>query len=263
MQNVTGQCVVGPGASSDRRPLFLREDSIFNGKMMVPILFPLQPSQSSPSSETCQLISCKSRGFADNCCCGALFLYFSITPWMHDNNMAEGLWLRAGDLQTKTFSLQTKRWDLVTGDVQSLCCGCPFQSCMPALLAGIFLPYKYIQRGCVSPRSAIADSSWSCFYLQSQISAGCKKMRGPAGTLCWNGITTLRPRAAPGSGMAAAEATRTDLTHRKNVKKFASLVSSIHAAGEGASQVPGISSPVHGWGELGCCALSSKASPGN
>ena len=125
MEDARGLCVVGLGASSHRRFLFSEEASIFNGKMMVPILFPLQPSQSSPSSETCQLISCKSRGFADSRCRAALFLRLSIAPWMHDSNTAEGLRIRAGDLQRKTFSLQTERWDLVPGDVQSLCCGCP------------------------------------------------------------------------------------------------------------------------------------------
>lgn len=82
------------------------------GKMMAQILFPLQPRQPSPSSETGQLISCRAA--------------LGIAPWMPDSNQAEGLWIRAGDLQRKTFSLRTKRWDLVTGDVQSLRCGCPF-----------------------------------------------------------------------------------------------------------------------------------------
>lgn len=201
--------------------------------MMVPILFPLQPRQSSPSSETCQLISCKSWGFAENRCLAALFLHVSITQWMSDSNTTKALWIRAGDLQRKTFSLQTKIWDSVAGDVHSLCCGCPFWACMPALLAVISLPCKYMQRGCVSPRSAIADSSCSCFYPQSWISAGCQKTRGPAGPLCWNGTTTPRPRAVRGSGTAAAGATRTDLTRRKNVTKFVSLVSSTCVAGEG------------------------------
>lgn len=115
MQDTTGQCVVvGPGASSHRRFLFSGEASIFNRKMMVQTLFPLQPNESSPSSETCQLISCKSRGSADKRCRAALFLHLSITLGLHDRNRAEGLWMRAGvllgkDIQRKTFSLQTKR----------------------------------------------------------------------------------------------------------------------------------------------------------
>jgi len=59
-----------------------------------------------------------------------------------------------------------------------------------------------------------------------------------------------RPKAVPGSGTAAAEAMRTDLTQRPIVKKFACLVSSVRVAGEGASQVPGVSSLVHGCSDI-------------
>jgi len=65
---------------------------------MVQIYFPLQPIQSSLTSETCQLISCKSSGFAGKRCLAALFLHLSIAPWLHDSNTAEGLWMRSGVL---------------------------------------------------------------------------------------------------------------------------------------------------------------------
>lgn len=77
-------------------------------------------------------------------------------------------------------------------------------------------------------------------------------MRGPAGTLCSSGTMTPRPRAVPGSGTAAVEATTTDSTHRKNVKSSVSLVSSKCAAEEGSA--PGLvkGDPAFGRGlELG------------
>lgn len=129
--------MVDPGAPSRGRVLLSEEVSHFSGKMMVPIVLPLQPSQSSPSSETCQLNSYRSKRFAANHCHATLPLHRS---WMHGSNTEEDLCTRAGDLQGKSFSLQGKGWDLVTGDVHSLCCGCPFSACIPAL------PCRYTQK---------------------------------------------------------------------------------------------------------------------
>lgn len=94
------------------------EDSSFQRKsviLVVPALLPLQPSQSSSSSETCQLISYRSKGFADSHCHATLFLHRSR---MHGSNTGGKLTCAPG-LHKFLFSrergfLQRKRWDLVT-----------------------------------------------------------------------------------------------------------------------------------------------------
>lgn len=191
------------------------EDSSFQRKsviLVVPALLPLQPSQSSPSSETCQLISYRSKGFADSHCHAALFLRRSR---MHGSNTGGKLTCAPG-LHKFLFSrergfLQRKRWDLVT---EMSVLWMPFLS----LRSSPALPTH-----CASPRSA-TDCCCFFFFPQSWISAGCRRTRAPAGTLCWSGTTTPRPRAAPASGTVAVAAMRTGSTRRKNVKNSACLV---------------------------------------
>lgn len=141
---------------------------------MVPILLPLQPSQSSPSSETCQLISYRSKGLADNHCHAALFLHRS---WMHGSSSGGDLCTRAGHLQGKIFSLQRKRWDLVpemcTVYAADALSWLAFQPC----------PADTLRKGCASPGSA-TDHCCPRFFPQSWISAGCRRTRAPAGPLC-------------------------------------------------------------------------------
>lgn len=65
------------------------EDSSFQRKSVisvVPVLLPLQPSQSFPSPETCQLISYRSKGFADNHCHAPLYC-----SQMHGSNTGNKL----------------------------------------------------------------------------------------------------------------------------------------------------------------------------
>lgn len=151
------------------------EDSSFQRKsvmLVVPAFLPLQPSQSSPNSETCQLISYRSKGFADNHCHDTLFLHRS---WMHGSNTGGKLTCAPG-LHKFLFSgergfLQRKRWDLVTGDVCAVDAFLSLRS-SPAL-----------QTHCASPRSA-TDCCCSFFSPQSWISAGCRRTRAPAGALC-------------------------------------------------------------------------------
>lgn len=58
-----------------------------------------------------------------------------------------------------------------------------------------------------------------------KIYVSCPKKKERAEILCWNGTTTHRLRAVGGSGIEGAVEMKTDSIHRKNVRRFALLVS--------------------------------------
>lgn len=150
------------------------EDFSFQRKsviLVVPVLLPLQPSQASPSPETCQLISYTPKGFADNYSHATLFLH---SCWMYGSNTADKQTCASGLVTSRDRGSLCKERDGIKS--QEMCT----VRAVDALSQLVFQPCR---KGCASPRSA-TDPCCSHFFPQSWISAGFRRRRAPAETLC-------------------------------------------------------------------------------
>lgn len=78
-----------------------------------------------------------------------------------------------------------------------------------------------------APYAGCRVTSNSCCFLVSliKIYVSCPKMKGLAGNSFWSGTTIQTRRAVRGSGTEDAAGMKTDLIHRKTVKRFALMVS--------------------------------------
>lgn len=199
--------VVDPGASSHGRFLFSEEVSHFSGASTSSLA--TQPGL--PQSWDLPTHFLHTQGICRQHSHATLFLH---SCWMYGSNTADKQTCASGLVTSRDRGSLCKERDGIKS--QEMCT----VRAVDALSQLVFQPCR---KGCASPRSA-TDPCCSHFFPQSWISAGFRRRRAPAETLCWNGTTTPRPRAVPASGTAAAAATRTGSTRRKNVKNSASLV---------------------------------------